>query len=160
MALIPSFVRRPSAILRIPDAITRGLTPSAFIRELKGMGLSYRKTLMLSDWHNVSGTEARKDRFKYVRRDRRPAMQELADVDWDMSQEYMYKARAWTRAVEGEPLEERFVNIMSDRPMSPKEVEEEIGERWADREKYGRDVLERIQVVAGWHRIESDYPED
>lgn len=160
MGLIETFLRRPTAILQIPDAISRGLSVTGFIKELKLQGLSYRKTLMLSDWRNVSGTETRKDRFKYVRRDRRPAMQDLADVDWDMSQDYMYKARAWTREVEGEELQERFVNIMSDRPMSPKEVEEEISGRWTDTEKYGQARLERIQVVAGWHKIESDEYED
>ena len=83
-------------------------------------------------------------------------MDALADVDWEMSQEYLYKVRAFVRTSPGEPLTERFINIPSDRPMSPEGVEEAAFERWTDKEKYGESILERAQTVAGWRRVEEE----
>lgn len=154
MAIIPSYLRRPTAIMKMPQAIAKGLTSTKFLAQLKVQGLGYRKQRFLADWHNVAGTEKRKDAFKYVRRDRRPPMAALADVDWEMSQEYMYKVRAFVRTSPGEPLTERMVNIPSDRALTPAEVEAEVEERWTDDEKYEGETLERAQVVAGWHHVE------
>ena len=154
MAIIPSYLKRPTAIMSMPDAIKRGLTPTKFLSQLKLKGLGYRKQRFLRDWRNVKGTEQRKNVFKFIRRDRLPPMTALAEVDWDMSQEYMYKVRAWVRAAPGEPLTERFVNIPSDRPLTLEEVEREVFERWNDWEKYEGETLERTQAIAGWHHVE------
>ncbi|KKL53181.1 hypothetical protein LCGC14_2278050, partial [marine sediment metagenome] len=94
MATIASYLKRPTAILRMPQAIARGLTPTAFLSQLKLKGLGYRKQRFLADWRSVSGIEKRKDVFKYVRKDRRPSMKSMADVEWEMSEEYMFKVRA------------------------------------------------------------------
>jgi len=154
MALLPAFMRRPSAILKMPEAIAKGMSANAFLKSLKSIGGGYSRTRFLRDWRNVAGTEAKKNVFKYVRRDRRAPMAALADVDWEMSQEYMYKVRAWVRLAPGEPLTERFVNIPSDDPLSPEQVEQEVFDRWADSEKYEGQELERVQPVAGWHHVE------
>jgi len=140
--------------MQMPKAIAQGLTPTAFLRKLRLKGPVYRKQRFLSDWRNVSATEKRKDAFKFVRRDRRPPMAAMADVDWEMSQEYMYKVRAFVRTSPGEPLTERMVNIPSNRALTPAEVEAEVFDRWTDNEKYQGEEIERAQVVAGWHRVE------
>ena len=160
MAIIESFLRRPSAIMRIPDAISRGLSATAFIGELKGLGLSYRKTIMLSDWRSVSGIEAKKNLIQYVRKDRKPSAKVVPDVEWELSREYMYKANTWSRLKPDEPLTERFVNIMSDEPMSPQEVEEQVESQWVQWEKYAQEQLEGVKVVGAYHRIESPLDED
>lgn len=159
MPLIPIFLRRPTAILKIPDALTRGLSVTGFINELKGLGLSYRKTLMLSDWRSVSGVEARKDAIKFVRKDRLPSPKIIPDVEWELSKEYMYKVNTWSRLKPDEPLTERFVNVMSDVPMSPAEVEEQVTSQWGEWEKYSAEKLEDIKVVGAYHRIESPLEE-
>jgi len=159
MALIPSSLRRPSALLRMPDAIKRGLTPTAFINQLRGLGLTYRKTLMLSDWRSASGVEAKKDTIKFVRKDRIPSSRSMADVEWELSKEYMYKANTWSRLKPDEPLTERFVNLMSDVPMSLAAVEREVMASWGEWEKYAPEHLEKVQVVSAFHRIESPLDE-
>ena len=160
MALIPPFVRRPSAILRIPDAIARGLSPTAFIQELKGMGLSYRKTLMLSDWRTVAGVEAKKDLIRFVRKDRLPSPAVMADKTWEYSKEYIYKVNTWSRLKPEEPLTERMVTLLSDTPLTTREVEEQIAEKWAGYERYGKERLERALTSAVYHRIEGPLAED
>ena len=156
MATIASYLKRPTAILRMPQAIARGLTPTKFLSQLKLQGLGYRKQRFLADWRNVSGTEKRRDALKFVRRDRRPPMAAIADVDWNMSQEYMYKVRAWVRKSPGEPLTERLVNIPSDNPMTPAEVEAAVFDRWGDWERYAGETLERAQTFEGYHYVEDD----
>ncbi len=156
MATIASYLKRPTAIMSMPSAMARGLTPTKFLSQLKLKGLGYRKQRFLADWRNVAGMEKRKDALKFVRRDRRPPMAAIADVDWNMSQEYMYKVRAWVRTAPGEPLKERLVNIPSDDPMTPEEVEAEVFDRWDDWERYAGETLERAQIIAGWHYVEDD----
>jgi len=153
MAIIPTYLRRPSAILQIPSAIARGLTPTAFIKELKAAGLSYRRTLMLADWRSVAGIEAKKDLIKYVRKDRLPSMRAIADVEWELSAEYMYKANVWSRLTPDSPLTERFVNIMSDKPLTPAQMEAEVYERWGEWERYSAEELKAVKVVAAYHKI-------
>lgn len=152
MALIPSFMRRPSAILRMPDALKRGLSASGFIRELKGMGLSYRKTLMLSDWRTVHSIEAKKDLVQFVRRDRLPTGKVMAEVTWEYSREYVYKLNTWSRLRPDDDLTERTVTMLSDRALTPREVEQQVAEKWPSYEKYQKERLERVKV-SGVFRI-------
>lgn len=154
MAFVPTYIRRAAAIMKMPQAIARGMSATSFLRQIQFTTGGYQKQRFLRDWRNVAGTEAKKDAFKFVRRDRRAPMQALADVDWEMSKEYMYKVRAFIRTSPGEPLTERFVNIPSDRPLSPAGIEEEAEERWAESEKYEDIELIRMQAVAGWHHVE------
>jgi len=153
MATIASYLRRPTAIMKMPQAIAQGLTPTAFLRKLKVQGLGYRKQRFLLDWHNVSGTEKRKDAFKYVRRDRRPPMKAIAEVSWEGKFDWMYKVRTFVRGEEGGPLEERFVNVTSKESMTPLEVEAATREMWSDEQDSTPGELDRAQVVAGWHNM-------
>jgi len=140
----------------MPDAIAQGLSASAFLKKLQASSGGYKRQAFLRDWRNVSGIEAKKDRFKYVRRDRRPPMSAMADVEWDNNNEYMYKVRAFVRKGEGGSLQERFVNITSDSPLTPEQVESEVFERWSSWEKYEGETLERAQVTAGFHNLLAD----
>jgi len=47
----------------------------------------------------------------------------IAQVDWSLSREYMYKVKIQSRTRPGEPITDRFVNIMQDRPRTPGEIE-------------------------------------
>jgi len=157
MPLLPTFLRRPSAILKMPEAIARGLTVEGFIRELKDAGLSYRRTLMLSDWRSVAGIEAKKDVIKYVRKDRMPTMKAVADVEWDLSAEYMYKVKVWTRTRPDEPLQERYVNVLSDRLLTPLQIEAQVESRWTEWDTSGQKVWGELVEARVWtalHRIE------
>jgi len=90
---------------------------------MKARGLSYRRTDMLADWRSVNEVERKADAYKYVRKDRMPTAKVIAQVDWSLSREYMYKVKILSRIRPGEPITERFVNIMQDRPLTPGEIE-------------------------------------
>jgi hypothetical protein len=160
MAFVEKYLRRSVAILKMPEAIARGLSATKFLQGLKITSGGYQKQRFLADWRSVAGIGKRKDAFKFVRRDRRPPISAIADVEWELEREYMYKVRVFVRTTPDEPMEERFVNIPSDRPLSPEEQEAEVERLWDDEWKYEGETLERAQAVAGYHRVESPDMED
>lgn len=153
MAILPKSLIRPVALQKIPDMIKQGLSPTGIINQLKGQALSYRRTVMLADIRSMMGIEAKKDTAKYVRRDRMPTMRSIADVEWEMSDEYMYKVKVHTQLKPDEPLGERFVNIMSDHLMTPQQVQEEVFERWGTWEKYAGEKPMRVTLESIMHRV-------
>ena len=155
MAIIPSYLKRSTAILKMPDAIARGLTASAFIKELKAEGIGYRRTNMLADWRSVAGIEAKKDVVKYVRRDRRPSVKAIADVEWELSKEFMYKVKVTMLTEPDEPMTERFVNIMHDKLLTPAQIEEQVYRLWSQWEKYQGEIIDKLQIAGVYHRVES-----
>jgi len=154
MSILDKYLRRSAAIMAMPEAILSGMSASAFLSKIKFTTGGYQRQRFLADWRSVAGIEARKDAFKFVRRDRRPPMSALADVEWELESEYMYKTRVFVRTSAGEPLQERFVNIPSDRQLTPGEIEQEVEARWDDKWKYEGESLERVQATAGYHRVE------
>ena len=123
MAELTSGQKRSAVILRAKIAFRKGLSASKFIADMRTRGLSYRRTDMLSDWRSVNELERKADAFKYVRKDRMPTARVIAQVDWSLSREYMYKVKIKSRISPGEPITERFVNLMQDRPLTPGEIE-------------------------------------
>ena len=144
---------RAEVVARMAGAFREGLSASRFITDMRAEGLSYRRTDMLTDWRSVNQLETKKGLMRYVRRDYYPSPKVLASVSWQMSQEFMYKARVMSRLAPGEPLTERFVNIMSDVPMTPGMVEQAVVEQWAEWEKYMKETIEQITPFTAVQRV-------
>ena len=155
MPIIALGLRRAIAIKLIPKAFKGGQSASSFISMLRGKGLTYRRTNMFADWRTVNNIEAKKDVLKYIRKDRLPSVRSMADVEWAYDKEYIYKANTWSRIHPDDPLTERMVTFTSDRPLTPRQVEEQIATKWVAWERYIPEKVERIQTVSAYHRIES-----
>ena len=153
MALLALNLRRPAALLKMAEARARGLTVEGFIKEIKGTIGTYRRQLMLSDWRSVNNIEARKDVIKYTRKDRVPSMRVVADVDWDMSKEYMYKLSVKSKAGPGEPMEEKFVNVMHDKLLPRGEVEAISRAMMAAQSPKDIEQVQQVEVVGIYHRV-------
>jgi len=125
-------IGRAASIPLMKAALAAGKSASRFITEMQAAGLAYRRTTMLADWRNVGNIEKKTGLLKYVRKDRQPSPELYAQVDWQLSREYLYKLKVQTRLRPGEPMEERFVNIMSDKPMTPGEIEQGVILSWGD----------------------------
>lgn len=143
---------RQEVLQRMRGAFREGLSASRFIRDMQSAGLSYRRTTMLSDWRSVNEIERKEGVMRYVRKDRYPAEASMASVTWETSKEYMYKVKVNSTIRPGEPISERFVNIMSDVPMTPGMVESEVLERWTEWEKYAPETITGLQV---WTAVRS-----
>lgn len=155
MAFIALGLRRAIAIKLIPKAFKSGLSASSFINQLRLKGLTYRRTNMLSDWRTVNSIEAKKDAYKYIRKDRLPSPRFMSDVEWEYSKEYIYKVKTWSRIHPDEPLTERMVTLVSDDALTAREVEEQIATKWSAWERYVPEKLERTQATGFYHKVES-----
>jgi len=146
-------IARAEVIARMSKAFKEGLSASRFISDMRTAGLSYRRGDMLSDWRSVNELETKKGLMRYVRKDYYPTEKTVAAVDWNISKEYMYKMQVQSRIRAGEPITTRFVNIVSDVPMTPEMVEAEVEELWAEWERYAAEELVGIQAWSAVRKV-------
>lgn len=144
---------RAETIARMRGAFRKGMAASRFIADMKAKGLSYRRTDMLADWRTVNELEVKEGLVRYVRKDRYPTEKSIASVGWEISKEYMYKVQVKSVVRIGEPLTERFVNIMSDVPMTPAMVEAEVMERWQEWERYAEEIVTGLQTWSAVRKV-------
>ena len=140
-------IERATVLLRMKKAFHTGQSASSFIKQMQAEGLAYRRTQMLSDWRSTNEVERKKDVLKYVRRDYMPTRQVIAEVDWELSKEYLYKLQVHSKLSPFQPVTTRFINIMSDKLLSKAQVEEIAFER------YGTEKIERLQTVNVYRRV-------
>ncbi len=144
---------RATAIARMRKAFRTGQSASSFMADMKTEGLSYRRTDMLSDWRSVNDLEAKAGAMRYIRKDYYPTEKTIASVEWGLSREYMYKVKVESRLRSDLPLTERFVNIMSDVPMTPAMVEQSVIEHWTKWEDYTAEAVEKMTVWTAVRKI-------
>lgn len=144
---------RAEVIASMRGAFRQGMSASRFISKMKTAGKAYRKKIMLADWRAINQLEKKKGVIRFIRKDYMPARTEMAEVSWKLSREYMYKVKTESRLRAGEPITERFVNIMSDTPLTPRQVESQVTERWGEWEKYAPEELVGLQVWTAVHRV-------
>lgn len=137
---------RAEVIARMRGAISEGLSASRFIRDMKEVGLSYRRTNMLADWRRETGAKEKAGLLRYVRRDRYPTTKVMAGLAPEASREFLYKIKVHSVIQAGEPFTERFVNIMSDVPLTPTMIEEEVVKQWREWERYKAEEISGLQV--------------
>lgn len=146
-------IERSTVLLRMKSAIREGLSASRFIREMRSEGLGYRRQTMLADWRSATGVTKKEGSARYVRRDYRPTAAVVADVSWDLSREYMNKVNVQYRTRPGEPIVSRFVNVMSDRPLTPRELEQSVLDNLVEWQDSIPGVVERVIPWTILHRV-------
>lgn len=144
---------RAEIIARMKGAFEQGLSASRFIADMKARGLSYRRTDMLADWREQSDIKVKDGLLRFVRKDRYPTSAVIASIKKEVTWEVMYKVKIHSVLRPGEPVTERFVNIVSDAPMTPTMIEAEITEQWAEKEKYIAETITQLQVWSAYKRI-------
>jgi len=143
---------RTQAIAYMRKAFRKGQTVTDFRQDMRAKGLSYRWTTMLSDWRSVNQLEAKKGLMRFIRKDRYPASMAIAEVDWMLSKEWMYKVKVQSRLRPDLPTTERFVNLMSDVPLTGAMIEQGVIEKWAEWEDYTAEAIEKIIPFTAVHR--------
>lgn len=134
-------------------AARAGMSANAWIQEEREAGRKKSRSSMLAIFRNANQLETKKDRLKYVRKDRLPTPALLAESDWAWQTEYAYRVKVQSILSPGVPPEERFVTILSDNPLTPAEMESQVAEKWSSWEKYGQEKLVTIVPYSAIHRI-------
>jgi len=142
---------RATVIAKMRGAFRAGVSASRFLADMKAAGLSYRRTDMLSDWRSVNEVEKKAGTLQFVRKDYYPAKTAMAQVDWALSKEYMYVIKVQSRLRPDEPLTERFVNIPTDKPMTPREVE---ALAWELIQEQSPKAIGEVEAVTGWTAVQ------
>ena len=144
---------RAEVIQRMSRAFKDGLSASRFIADMKSVGLSYRRTDMLADWREQSGIKIKDGLLRFVRKDRLPVSAVIASIKKDVDWSVMYKVKVWSRLRPDDPITERFVNIVSDAPMTPTMIESEVMEQWQQWERYAPEEITGLQVWSAYKRV-------
>lgn len=147
-------LKRAQVIGLMRGAFRRGQSATSFLWDMREKGLSYRRTDMLSDWRSVNELEVKADLLRYVRKDYYPTEKSIAQVDFALSHEYMYKVKVQSRLTPDAPLTERFVNIMQDEPITPARIEELAWEMIKEQSPKVVSQVERITPWTAIHKIE------
>jgi len=146
-------IERAIAKLKMRAAFKAGMSFNHFIMQMRSEGLSYARPAMLGDWRSENEIAKKEDTIKYVRKDRLPSAEVLAQVTYDLKKEYMYVMKVKTRLKPGEPITERKVNIQTDKPLTPGEMEQEVWSRWGDWEKYAGQELVTVTPFTAMRRV-------
>ena len=146
-------VMRAEVIRRMSDAIAAGKSATKFLGEMRTAGLGYRRTTFLADWRAEAGIAKQADTIKYVRKGYVPTAAIAQAKEWKLSKEYMYKMQVKTRLQPGEPITTRFVNIMTDMPITIEAAEALVAEIWAEDEGYVREEITGIVPIAVVRRV-------
>jgi len=144
---------RAEVIQRMTGAIAAGKSASSFLREMQAAGLGYRRTTFLGDYRSVGNVKKKEGLVRYVRKDYTPSPALYAEVDWQTSREYMYKMKVQTRLKPGAPLEERFVNIVTDTPMTPRALESEVQKMWGSWYPERKEEIEQVIPETAIRRV-------
>jgi len=148
-----SGITRSAVVMRMRAAVKTGQSASAFISEMKTAGLSYRRTTMLADWRSAGDVAKKTGLIKYVRKDYQPSPALYAEVNYQFSREYMYKVKMQTQLKPGDKPSERFVNIMSDIPMTPGEVQREVLLSWGGWYPEDKQQITAMAIETAFRRV-------
>lgn len=144
-------IERAIVIAKMRKAYRVGQSASSFLYDMRAEGLSYRRTDMLADWRSVNEIEAKKGRLAFVRKDYRPTRKVIAEVDWKISTEFMYNVKVRSQISPDEPITERFVNVMQDKPLTPAEIEQLA---WSVIQEQSPDKIRQVVGVTAWSAVE------
>lgn len=144
---------RAEVLVKIRQAYRDGVSMTRFIKDMRAKGLGYPRTKMQADWRTVTDIAEKEGALQLVRRNALPPKTRIAQVTWELSKEYLYKVRTESRLRPDEPIVERFVNIMSDKPLTPEELEAQVEERWGEWEKYQPEELVSLQAWTAFRRV-------
>ncbi len=144
MAKTPN-VGRAAMPLTIKKAQQAGMSQAAWIRDMRSKGLGYRRQTMQSDWRNMGNIKKKEGLLRYVRKDYLPTAAIAQVKDWELSREYMFKLRVRYRESPGRPIQERYVNLVEDRPLTPREMEAEVRAQWGG--WYGQNADDIVEII-------------
>ena len=146
-------VERAELLLLMKKAFRAKQSVTSLYWELRAKGRVIRKTDFFRDFAVVNELEQKAGRMRFVRKDRVASRADMVDMPWEkMSAEYMYKVKVQSRLRPGEPQVERFVNLMSDVPMTAGMITQGVIEKWAEWEDYTAETIEQIIPWTAVHR--------
>ena len=146
-------IERARLLLLMKKAFKAKQSGTSLYWELRAEGRVVRKSDFFRYWSTVTQTEQKAGRMRFVRKGYYPTRADMVEKPWyKMSAEYMYKVKVQSRLRPDEPQVERFVNLMSDEPMTGTMIEQGVVEKWTEWEDYTAEAIEKIIPWTAVHR--------
>lgn len=146
-------VNRAIAKAKMAAAIRAGQNAAGFISQMRSQGFGYDNKLMYSDWRAAKQAIGLEGALQTLRPTQRPSTKTMAEVEWQISKEYMYKVKVIVSEKGRKGTKERFVNILSDTRLTVQQIERAAKKTFTQSENYGREVVESLQAWTAYHRV-------
>ena len=118
----------------IPRLFREGYSANAALRQLRSMGMGYRRITYLADWRELTGVTKLENVVKYVRKGYRPSPSLFVEKAMAVGRERTYTAEMelYKRST-GESTKENY-SITTDEDLTVEQAEREI-------EKHGEEGM-------------------
>lgn len=147
-------IERAETIARMRKAFRGGISASRFFINERAAGRPlYRRATMLADWRSINQLETKANLLQFVRKDYYPTEKVIASVSWNMSKEYMYVVKVKTQLRPEEPVIDHMINIQSDVPLTPEEIELKVIEERSIEEQYSGETLYKVTPWTAVRRV-------
>lgn len=143
---MPAIRKAVMSLMR--KAIVAGQSRTSFLRDMKAAGTTYPQKAMVADWTTLKDFHTKEGALSKLRKDVFPREASTVVTDWDMDAEYMYVIKVKTRIAPDQPITERFVDIVTDEPMTPRMMTQALVEKWVKWE-----YEEIIEDIIPWTAI-------
>jgi len=146
-------IQRAKVMQMMRAAVRQGQSRTAFLKTVRAKGLQYPQKRMYADWALTTDFIAKDGVLVHVRRDSYPAKKTIVETDYDIQGEYMFKVKVTSRLSPTDKPTERFVNIVTDKNMTPAMIEQAVVEKWSEYEDYS---AETIDTITPWTAIHTN----
>lgn len=146
-------IERAIAKAKMANAIRKGQTAAGFIEQMRKEGYGYATKTMYSDWRAAKESVAKEGALSKLSATQRPSIKTMAEVEWQLRKEYMYKVKVVVSEKGRKGTKERFVNILSDTRLTVRQIERAAKKTFTQSENYGRELLESLQAWTAYHRV-------
>ena len=110
--------RRATAWLYIQRAVREGMSANETLRQLREVGLSYRRTDFLADYRRAAQIPVKADRLKYVPKKYRPGDALYIEQPGFMAREYRYTVKLTVRNTVTGEVRDIYNRMASDTELS------------------------------------------
>lgn len=145
-------INRAIAKAKMSAAIRSGQSAAGFISSMREQGFGYATQAMYADWRSAVATIGAEGALQKLRPTQRPSVKTMAEVEWALSKEYMYKVKVVVSEKGRKGTKERFVNILSDTRLTVQQIERAAKRTFTQSENYGRELVESLQAWTAYHR--------
>ena len=146
---------RSQARILLPSFVAEGLTTTAALKQLKVMGLGYRRKEFLSDYRFFRGVEKSKDVFKYIRKNLYPSKDSYVSGKVYGGRQYQYTVKLEGFDNEGNWQSDNYVTLTSDGNRRIQDIEEDAKLLYGD--IAGGGYINATNAIVEYGVINEDY---
>lgn len=134
-------------------AVKGGFSFNSFYRSAKERGYqTYRRSDMLSRWAEIRTEVQNAVKYKSLASGEVPEVTEVSEIKFTQPGRFYYRLRVEAEPFKRGPLVERFVTVVSEKPLTIGEIQGQLRRKWRGYDYGKEERLVEIELVAALHR--------